>query len=154
MPPQGGRKHPHQEFIQIDTTNILFICGGAFVGLEKVVERRIGRKTLGFGAGQKAEQESKQVEKQALLQKVQPQDLIRYGLIPEFIGRLPVVATLHDLDQRALIDILTTPRNAIIKQYQRMFEYEGVKLRFTDDAMLAIARTSPSSGRSALAACG
>ena len=139
VPPQGGRKHPHQEFYQVDTSNILFICGGAFVGLEKVVERRIGRKTLGFRAGQKAEQESKQVEKQALLQKVLPQDLIRYGLIPEFIGRLPVVATLHDLDQRALIDILTTPRNAIIKQYQRMFEYEGVKLRFTDDAMLAIA---------------
>jgi len=139
VPPQGGRKHPHQEFYQVDTSNILFICGGAFVGLEKVVERRIGRKTLGFRAGQKAEQESKNVEKQALLQKVLPQDLIRYGLIPEFIGRLPVVATLHDLDQRALIDILTTPRNAIVKQYQRMFEYEGVKLRFTDDAMLAIA---------------
>ncbi|MBX7185076.1 MAG: ATP-dependent Clp protease ATP-binding subunit ClpX [Vicinamibacteria bacterium] len=139
VPPQGGRKHPHQEFYQVDTSNILFICGGAFVGLEKVVERRIGRKTLGFRAGQKAEAESKNVEKQALLQKVLPQDLIRYGLIPEFIGRLPVVATLHDLDQRALIDILTTPRNAIIKQYQRMFEYEGVKLRFTDDAMLAIA---------------
>ena len=139
VPPQGGRKHPHQEFYQVDTSNILFICGGAFVGLEKVVERRIGRKTLGFRTGQKAEAESKNVEKQALLQKVLPQDLIRYGLIPEFIGRLPVVATLHDLDQRALIDILTTPRNAIIKQYQRMFEYEGVKLRFTDDAMLAIA---------------
>ncbi len=139
VPPQGGRKHPHQEFYQVDTSNILFICGGAFVGLDKVVERRIGRKTLGFKTGQKAEVESKQVEKQALLQKVLPQDLIRYGLIPEFIGRLPVVATLHDLDQRALIDILTTPRNAIIKQYQRMFEYEGVKLRFTDDAMLAIA---------------
>jgi ATP-dependent Clp protease ATP-binding subunit ClpX len=139
VPPQGGRKHPHQEFYQVDTSNILFICGGAFVGLEKVVERRIGRKTLGFRAGQKAEQESKNVEKQALLQKVLPQDLIRYGLIPEFIGRLPVVATLHDLDQRALIDILTTPRNAIVKQYQRMFEYEGLKLRFTDDAMLAIA---------------
>ncbi len=139
VPPQGGRKHPHQEFYQVDTSNILFICGGAFVGLDKVVERRIGRKTLGFRTGQKAEQESKNVAKQALLQKVLPQDLIRYGLIPEFIGRLPVVATLHDLDQRALIDILTTPRNAIIKQYQRMFEYEGVKLRFTDDAMLAIA---------------
>src|SRR6187399_3191301 len=139
VPPQGGRKHPHQEFYQVDTSNILFICGGAFVGLDKVVERRIGRKTLGFRTGQKAEQESKNVEKQALLQKVLPQDLIRYGLIPEFIGRLPVVATLHDLDQSALIDILTTPRNAIIKQYQRMFEYEGVKLRFTDDAMLAIA---------------
>jgi ATP-dependent Clp protease ATP-binding subunit ClpX len=139
VPPQGGRKHPHQEFYQVDTSNILFICGGAFVGLEKVVERRIGRKTLGFRTGQKAEAEAKNIEKHTLLQKVLPQDLIRYGLIPEFIGRLPVVATLHDLDQRALIDILTTPRNAIIKQYQRMFEYEGVKLRFTDDAMLAIA---------------
>ena len=139
VPPQGGRKHPHQEFYQVDTSNILFICGGAFVGLDKVVERRIGRKTLGFKTGQKAEIEQKSVEKQALLQKVLPQDLIKYGLIPEFIGRLPVVATLHDLDQRALIDILTTPRNAIIKQYQRMFEYEGVKLRFTDDALQAIA---------------
>jgi ATP-dependent Clp protease ATP-binding subunit ClpX len=139
VPPQGGRKHPHQEFYQVDTSNILFICGGAFVGLDKVVERRIGRKTLGFRTGQKAESEAKTVEKHALLQRVLPQDLIRYGLIPEFIGRLPVVATLHDLDQRALIDILTTPRNAIIKQYQRMFEYEGVKLRFTDDALLAIA---------------
>ena len=139
VPPQGGRKHPHQEFYQVDTSNILFICGGAFVGLEKVVERRIGRKTLGFRTGQKAEAEAKSIEKHTLLQRVLPQDLIRYGLIPEFIGRLPVVATLHDLDQRALIDILTTPRNAIIKQYQRMFEYEGVKLRFTDDAMLAIA---------------
>ncbi|MEO8361773.1 MAG: ATP-dependent Clp protease ATP-binding subunit ClpX [Vicinamibacteria bacterium] len=139
VPPQGGRKHPHQEFYQVDTSNILFICGGAFVGLDKVVERRIGRKTLGFRTGQKAEQEAKSVEKQALLQRVLPQDLIKYGLIPEFIGRLPVVATLHDLDQRALIDILTTPRNAIIKQYQRMFEYEGVKLRFTDDALMAIA---------------
>jgi len=139
VPPQGGRKHPHQEFYQVDTSNILFICGGAFVGLDKVVERRIGRKTLGFRTGQKADQEAKTVAKQALLQRVLPQDLIRYGLIPEFIGRLPVVASLHDLDQHALIDILTTPRNAIIKQYQRMFEYEGVKLRFTDDAMLAIA---------------
>ncbi len=136
VPPQGGRKHPHQEFFQIDTTNILFICGGAFVGLEKVVERRLGKKTLGFRADIKSR---KQRDSGALLEQVEPQDLIRFGLIPEFVGRLPVLGTLHELDRPALVQILTQPRNAIARQYQKLFEYENVKLRFTDDAMEAIA---------------
>jgi len=136
VPPQGGRKHPHQEFFQIDTTNILFICGGAFVGLEKVVERRIGKKTLGFKADVKSR---KNRDTGALLEMVEPQDLIKFGLIPEFVGRLPVVGTLHELDRPALVQILTQPRNAIARQYQKLFEYENVKLRFTDDAMEAIA---------------
>jgi len=139
VPPQGGRKHPHQEFYQIDTTNILFICGGAFVGLDKVVERRVGKKTLGFRTDTKAKEAKPPREKQTLLGQVQPTDLIKYGLIPEFVGRLPVVATLHDLDRPALVEILTQPKNAISKQYQRLFEYENVKLRFTDDALEAIA---------------
>jgi ATP-dependent Clp protease ATP-binding subunit ClpX len=142
VPPQGGRKHPHQEFYQIDTTNILFICGGAFVGLDKVIERRVGKKTLGFRTETKPEAKDEagaaQPAKPSLAQ-VQPQDLIKYGLIPEFVGRLPVVATLHDLDRPALVEILTTPKNAIIRQYQRMFDYESVKLRFSDDALEAIA---------------
>jgi len=136
VPPQGGRKHPHQEFFQVDTTNILFICGGAFVGLDKVIERRIGRKTLGFKADVKS---LRNRDIGQTLEMVEPQDLIKYGLIPEFVGRLPVVGTLHELDKTALIQILTQPRNAITKQYQRLFEYENVKLRFTDDAMEAIA---------------
>ena len=136
VPPQGGRKHPHQEFFQIDTTNILFVCGGAFVGLEKVVERRLGRKTLGFKADVKSR---KQRDTGALLEQVEPQDLIKFGLIPEFVGRLPVLGTLHELDRPALVQILTQPRNAIARQYQKLFEYENVKLRFTDDAMEAIA---------------
>jgi ATP-dependent Clp protease ATP-binding subunit ClpX len=136
VPPQGGRKHPHQEFFQVDTTNILFICGGAFVGLDKVIERRIGRKTLGFKADVKS---LRQRDVGTTLELIEPQDLIRYGLIPEFVGRLPVVGTLHELDKPALIQILTQPRNAITKQYQRLFEYENVKLRFTDDALEAIA---------------
>ena len=136
VPPQGGRKHPHQEFFQIDTTNILFVCGGAFVGLEKVVERRLGRKTLGFKADIKTR---KQRDTGTLLEQVEPQDLIRYGLIPEFVGRLPVLGTLHELDRPALVQILTQPRNAITRQYQKLFEYQNVKLRFTDDAMEAIA---------------
>jgi ATP-dependent Clp protease ATP-binding subunit ClpX len=139
VPPQGGRKHPHQEFYQIDTTNILFICGGAFVGLDKVVERRVGKKTLGFRTDTKAKEAKAPREKATLLGQVQPTDLIKYGLIPEFVGRLPVVATLHDLDRPALVEILTQPKNAIAKQYQRLFEYENVKLRFTDDALEAIA---------------
>jgi ATP-dependent Clp protease ATP-binding subunit ClpX len=133
VPPQGGRKHPHQEFYQIDTTNILFLCGGAFVGLEKVIERRVGKKSLGFRT-------EKSAPKGALAAKdVQPTDLIKYGLIPEFVGRLPVIGTLHDLDKPALVEILMAPKNAIVRQYQRLFEYEGVKLRFTDDALDAIA---------------
>jgi ATP-dependent Clp protease ATP-binding subunit ClpX len=136
VPPQGGRKHPHQEFYQIDTTNILFICGGAFVGLDKVIERRIGKKTLGFRTDTKSAGPTKG---QASLHHIQPTDLIKYGLIPEFVGRLPVIGSLHDLDRPALVEILTAPKNAIIRQYQRMFEYESVKLRFTDDALEAIA---------------
>ena len=151
VPPQGGRKHPHQEFTPIDTTNILFICGGAFVGLEKIVSRRIGKKSIGFHTddGKKSE-ESKAVEPPRtvgigdrrdldLLRQLQPHDLIKYGFIPEFIGRMPVVATLEDLDKSALVQILTKPKNAIIKQYQRLFEYENVRLRFSDDALEAIA---------------
>jgi ATP-dependent Clp protease ATP-binding subunit ClpX len=135
VPPQGGRKHPHQEFYQIDTTNILFICGGAFVGLDKIIERRVGKKTLGF----MTEQKSVPGKPSQAVGQVQPTDLIRYGLIPEFVGRLPVIATLHDLDKAALVEILTAPKNAIIRQYQRMFDYESVKLRFTDDSLEAIA---------------
>ncbi len=135
VPPQGGRKHPHQEFYQIDTTNILFICGGAFVGLDKVIERRIGKKSLGFRTDAKSAGPAKGG---AALTQIQPTDLIKYGLIPEFVGRLPVIGTLHDLDKPALIEILTQPKNAITRQYQRMFDYENVKLRFTDDALEAI----------------
>jgi len=136
VPPQGGRKHPHQEFTQVDTTNILFICGGAFVGLEKVIERRLGKKTLGFRGEVKTLQARRNT---ALLERVEPVDLIKYGLIPEFVGRLPVVGTLGDLDKATLVEILTRPKNALVKQYQRLFEYEGVKLRFEDDALEAIA---------------
>ena len=139
VPPQGGRKHPHQEFFQIDTTNVLFICGGAFVGLDKMIQRRLGRKTLGFRA---EIQSSRQTSVGSLLQNVEPEDLIKYGLIPEFVGRLPVQGTLHELDREALVKILTTPRNAITRQYQRLFEYENVKLRFTDDALEAIAEAA------------
>jgi ATP-dependent Clp protease ATP-binding subunit ClpX len=135
VPPQGGRKHPHQEFFQIDTSNILFIVGGAFVGLDKQIARRIGKKTLGF----KADLKKNVKEHSTLIEQVEPGDLIRYGLIPEFVGRLPVVGTLHELDKPALIQILTEPRNAITKQYQKLFDYENVKLRFTDDALEAIA---------------
>ena len=136
VPPHGGRKHPHQEFFQIDTTNVLFICGGAFVGLDKVIQRRRGKKTLGF----RADIRSRAADGVgALLEHVEPEDLIQYGLIPEFVGRLPVVGTLHELDKPALIRILTTPRNAITRQYQKLFEYEGVTLRFTDDGLEAIA---------------
>jgi ATP-dependent Clp protease ATP-binding subunit ClpX len=138
VPPQGGRKHPHQEFFQVDTANILFICGGAFVGLDKAVARRVGKKTLGF----KANIKSNVNESAVLLEQAEPQDLIKYGLIPEFVGRLPVVGTLQELDKAALIQILTSPRNAITKQYQRLFDYENVKLRFTDDALEAIAEAA------------
>ena len=139
VPPQGGRKHPHQEFFQIDTTNILFICGGAFVGLDKVIDRRVGKKTLGFKADVKSVSKR---EVGATLADVEPEDLIKYGLIPEFVGRLPVVGTLHELDRPALVQILTQPRNAITRQYQKLFEYENVKLRFTDDALEAIAESA------------
>jgi ATP-dependent Clp protease ATP-binding subunit ClpX len=138
VPPQGGRKHPHQEFFQVDTTNILFICGGAFVGLDKQIQRRLGKKTMGF----KAELKTALKDPGALTEQVEPEDLIKYGLIPEFVGRLPVVGTLHELDRAALVQILTQPRNAITRQYQRLFEYENVKLRFTDDALEAIAEAA------------
>ena len=139
VPPQGGRKHPHQEFFQIDTTNVLFICGGAFVGLDKMIQRRRGKKTLGFRADIRA---AHQNTVGSWLHHVEPEDLIKYGLIPEFVGRLPVQGTLHELDKEALITILTTPRNAITRQYQKLFEYENVKLRFTDDALEAIAESA------------
>ena len=136
VPPQGGRKHPHQEFFPVDTTNILFICGGAFVGLEKVIERRLRNKSMGF----QAEVKSSGARHAEALGHVQPEDLIKYGLIPEFVGRLPVCGVLHELDEAALIRILTEPKNALAKQYQKKFEYDNVKLRFTDDALRAIAR--------------
>lgn len=138
VPPQGGRKHPHQEFYLVDTTNILFICGGAFVGLDKVVQKRIGQKAMGFGANIRAMAQARAATD--LLEQVQPEDLIKYGLIPEFVGRLPVVGTLHELDERAMIEILTQPKNALVKQYQRQFEWDSIKLRFSDDALLAIAQ--------------
>ncbi len=137
VPPKGGRKHPQQEFIQINTTNILFICGGAFVGLEKIIEQRIGGKSLGFGADIKSREERDVGE---LLKEVQPEDLLKYGLIPEFIGRLPVIATLSNLSLEALVDILKKPKNALVKQYQKLFEFENVKLRFTEGALLSIAK--------------
>jgi ATP-dependent Clp protease ATP-binding subunit ClpX len=136
VPPQGGRKHPHQEFFPVDTTNILFICGGAFVGLEKVIEKRIGRKALGFNANVTSVRKKKLSD---TLMQVEPEDLIRFGLIPEFVGRLPVAGTLHELDEVALVEILTEPKNALVKQYQKLFEYEGVKLRFADDAIQTVA---------------
>src|SRR5216117_2099940 len=135
VPPQGGRKHPHQEFIQIDTTNILFICGGAFAGLEKIIESRIGRKGVGFGADVRRLEEKDVGE---VLSHVLPEDLLKYGLIPEFIGRLPVITYVHNLDRQALIDILTKPKNALVKQYQKFFEFDGVELEFDEAALGAI----------------
>jgi len=142
VPPQGGRKHPHQEFTPVDTTNILFICGGAFVGLDKIIGRRAGKKALGFRAddGQPQEVTTDRRRNFELLSDVQPEDLIKFGLIPEFVGRLPVVGVLEDLDEDALIEILTRPKNAIIKQYQRLFEFENVRLKFSEEALRAIAR--------------
>jgi ATP-dependent Clp protease ATP-binding subunit ClpX len=142
VPPQGGRKHPHQEFTPVDTTNILFICGGAFVGLEKIVGRRAGKKALGFRGGEEPEAETAAPTKRSLelLNDLQPEDLIKFGLIPEFVGRLPVVGLLEDLDEFALIEILTRPKNAIVKQYQRLFEFENVRLKFTEEALRAVAR--------------
>jgi ATP-dependent Clp protease ATP-binding subunit ClpX len=136
VPPQGGRKHPHQEFLQIDTTNILFICGGAFAGLERIVEQRRGRQGVGFGADVKAARDKDLAE---LLGAVLPEDLVRFGLIPEFVGRLPVVASVDPLSPEALVDILTSPRNALVKQYQRIFALDGVELEFTPDALVAVA---------------
>ena len=137
VPPKGGRKHPQQEFLQVDTTNILFICGGAFVGLEGIIERRIGVKGLGFAADI---QEKRDRKKGEMMRDVQAEDLLHFGLIPEFIGRLPVVATLEELDEEALIAILTQPKNALVKQYQKLFEFEDVSLQFTEGALAAVAR--------------
>ncbi len=137
VPPQGGRKHPHQEFIPVDTTNILFICGGAFVGLEEIIEHRIGRKTVGFQAEVKPRREKNMLE---IYRHLQPEDLIKYGMIPEFVGRIPVVATLSELTVEDLKRVLVEPRNALVKQYQRIFEFENVSLRFTDDALETIAQ--------------
>ncbi|MDM5320889.1 ATP-dependent protease ATP-binding subunit ClpX [Bacillus altitudinis] len=136
VPPQGGRKHPHQEFIQIDTTNILFICGGAFDGIEQIIKRRLGQKVIGFGAENKIED----LEKEVLLSKVLPEDLLRFGLIPEFIGRLPVIASLEPLDENALVEILTKPKNALVKQYTKMLELDDVELEFEEDALTEIAK--------------
>ncbi|MGH9417380.1 MAG: ATP-dependent Clp protease ATP-binding subunit ClpX [Terriglobales bacterium] len=148
VPPQGGRKHPHQEFTPVDTSNILFICGGAFVGLEKIIGRRVGKRAMGFRAeGDEAQRAGADVELKQLrrrdtqlLAQVQPGDLIKFGLIPEFVGRLPVIGVLDDLDQAALIQILTKPRNALIRQYQKLFEFENVKLRFDDSALEEVAQ--------------
>jgi ATP-dependent Clp protease ATP-binding subunit ClpX len=137
VPPQGGRKHPQQEYLQVDTTNILFVCGGAFVGLEKIIEHRIGQKSMGFGA-QIQGRRGKRISE--LLTEVQPEDLLRYGLIPELVGRLPVVAALHELDEKALVRILVEPKNALLRQYQKFFDFEHVKLTFTDDAISAVAQ--------------
>jgi ATP-dependent Clp protease ATP-binding subunit ClpX len=137
VPPKGGRKHPQQDFLQVDTTNILFICGGAFVGLDGIIQRRIGQNTLGFGADI---QSRKDLKLGALLEQVQPEDLLKFGLIPEFIGRLPVIATLHELDEAALVDILTKPRNSLQRQYQKLFDFDGIKLKFTKGALNAVAR--------------
>ncbi|MBX6353396.1 MAG: ATP-dependent protease ATP-binding subunit ClpX [Thermoflavifilum sp.] len=145
VPPQGGRKHPHQEFIQIDTTNILFICGGAFDGLENIIKRRLGRKVIGFGStSQSVEQSSSEV-----LSKVLPEDLLKFGLIPEFIGRLPVVTTLEALDEAALKRILTEPKNALVRQYQKLLEMDGVQLEFQEEALTAIAKEAIKRGTGA-----
>lgn len=137
IPPKGGRKHPQQEFVHVDTTNILFICGGAFVGLDQIIQRRTGQNTIGFGSDVKSRTEVSQGE---LLAQVQPEDLLKFGLIPEFIGRLPMIASLHELTEETLVDILTKPKNSLVKQYQRLFDMDGVKLRFTVPALAAVAR--------------
>ncbi len=137
VPPQGGRKHPHQEFIQIDTTNVLFICGGAFDGVDKIIQNRIGKKVIGFGA---EISKANEIQIGDILKHIQPTDLIRYGLIPEFVGRVPVIATLDALDEDTLVRILTEPRNALVRQYKKMFELDRVALEFKDDALAAIAR--------------
>jgi ATP-dependent Clp protease ATP-binding subunit ClpX len=137
VPPKGGRKHPQQDFLQVDTSNILFICGGAFVGLDQIIQRRLGQSRLGFGAEIKSKTDMKLGQ---LLSHVQPEDLLKFGLIPEFIGRLPVIATLHELNEEALIDILTKPKNSLVKQFHKMFEMDGVKLKFAKGALQAIAK--------------
>jgi ATP-dependent Clp protease ATP-binding subunit ClpX len=144
VPPQGGRKHPHQEFTPVDTSNILFICGGAFVGLDKVISRRVGTRSMGFAGGDEAQDEKRRAghlrRDASVMEQIQPVDLIKFGFIPEFIGRLPVMGMLEDLDREALVQILTKPKNSIIRQYQKLFEFENVRLRFTDDALEAVAQ--------------
>jgi ATP-dependent Clp protease ATP-binding subunit ClpX len=137
VPPKGGRKHPQQDFLQVDTSHILFICGGAFVGLDQIIQRRMGQSRMGFGADVKSKNDFKLGD---LLSQVQPEDLLKFGLIPEFIGRLPVIATLHELSEDALVDILTKPKNSLVKQFQKLFEMDGVKLKFTKGALTAIAK--------------
>jgi len=137
VPPKGGRKHPQQEFLQVDTSNILFICGGAFVGLDEIIQRRTGVKGIGFGADVRSRNDRKIGD---LLREIQPEDLLKFGMIPEFVGRLPVIATLDELDEAALVNILTGPKNALVKQYQKLFELEDVRLRFTDGALRAVSR--------------
>ncbi|MDH3258317.1 MAG: AAA family ATPase, partial [Deltaproteobacteria bacterium] len=137
VPPKGGRKHPQQDFIKVDTTEILFICGGAFVGLDNIIEKRLAAKTMGFGADIKSKDEKNIGE---ILVNSQPEDLIKFGMIPEFIGRLPVIATLHELSEDALVEILTRPKNALVKQYLKLFEYENVVLEFTDKALRKVAK--------------
>lgn len=136
VPPQGGRKHPHQEFIQIDTTNVLFICGGAFDGIDQIIKSRLGKKVIGFGASS----ESDDLDKAELLSKALPEDLLKFGLIPEFIGRLPIIGSLEPLDEEALIEILTKPKNALVKQYQRLFQMDNVELEFEEEALKAVAK--------------
>ena len=136
VPPKGGRKHPQQEFLQVDTSNILFICGGAFTGLEEIIENRVGQKFIGFGAGMNKRVERTQWE---LLQSVETEDLLKFGMIPEFIGRLPVIAPLHELSEEALVEILTQPKNALIKQYQKLFELDGIKIKFSKNALAKVA---------------
>jgi ATP-dependent Clp protease ATP-binding subunit ClpX len=137
VPPQGGRKHPHQEFVQVDTRNILFICGGAFVGLDTLIQQRLGKKMMGFGAEIQTRETTRVGD---ILAKTQPEDLLRYGLIPEFIGRLPIMATLEELEEKALLQVLTEPKNSLLKQYQKLFSLDQVSLRFTDSALMAVAR--------------
>ncbi|MFZ4450574.1 ATP-dependent protease ATP-binding subunit ClpX [Salibacterium aidingense] len=136
VPPQGGRKHPHQEFIQIDTTNVLFICGGAFDGIDQIVKQRLGRQVIGFGS----ESEKVEMDKEEYMSRILPEDLLRYGLIPEFIGRLPVISSLSELDESALVEILTQPKNALVKQYQKLLEMDNVELEFTEEALREISR--------------
>jgi ATP-dependent Clp protease ATP-binding subunit ClpX len=143
VPPQGGRKHPQQEFLQVDTTNILFICGGAFAGLDKIISQRGKGSSIGFGAKVRDEEDRRTGE---ILREIEPDDLLKFGLIPEFVGRLPVLATLEDLDEPALVTILTEPKNALVKQYQRMFEMENVRLTFPNEALSAIARKTGARG--------
>jgi len=146
VPPQGGRKHPHQEFIQIDTTNVLFICGGAFAGLEQIIEGRVGKKGIGFGADVRKYEEKQLGE---ILVQVMPEDLLKFGLIPEFVGRLPVVTSVHNLDTNALVDILTTPKNALVKQYTKFFEFDGVELEFEQDALVEVSEQAMKRGTGA-----